>query len=195
MSSYNVDFDEEQKTSAYPSQSEKQDQANIDNQRGPLSVNTRASVDCQSASVASPSSSASVSALAAKGSCEGCKKVSQNVLPESLTMSHGEDAYPYGVADRYSSFYCDGCGECCRHVNNGGEAVEMFRKLDRGDGVCINLDGDLCRIYHERPDWCSVDGSYNAYFKNHCTRKEFYDMNYRECYRLKIARNAKLQDQ
>ncbi len=32
-------------------------------------------------------------------------------------------------------FYCDQCGECCRHV----QKAEPYRDLDRGDGVCKYL--------------------------------------------------------
>lgn len=108
-------------------------------------------------------------------------------LPESVTMSQGEAAYPYGVQDRYSKFYCDGCGECCRNISNAAKRLALFKELDLGNGVCKNLCDDKCIIYDNRPDWCSVDSSYK-YFADSVTKEEFYDMNYVECYRLKLKR-------
>lgn len=108
-------------------------------------------------------------------------------LPESVTMSHGEEQYPYGVLDRYAKFYCDGCGECCRNVSNAAKRIDLFKELDLGNGVCRHLCGDKCEIYNTRPDWCSVDRAY-SYFEGSVTKKEFYDMNYVECYRLKQKR-------
>lgn len=48
-------------------------------------------------------------------------------------------------------FPCVRCGLCCRRVG--------FTPLDRGDGICRNLDEttNLCRIYETRPDICRVD--------------------------------------
>ena len=53
-------------------------------------------------------------------------------------------------------FKCDKCGECCRHLNES----DLYIELDRGDGVCKYLDGNLCSIYENRPLHCRIDESY-----------------------------------
>ena len=57
-------------------------------------------------------------------------------------------------------FICDKCGECCRHL----ERSDVYSDLNRGDGVCIYLTGDLCSIYEQRPLLCRVDECYEAFF-------------------------------
>lgn len=44
-------------------------------------------------------------------------------------------------------FECDKCGECCRHLKD----ILIYAELDRGDGICRYLKGNLCSIYEERP--------------------------------------------
>ena len=51
-------------------------------------------------------------------------------------------------------FPCSSCGACCRRV---GYAPQFPRELVRPDGSCVNLNGNLCDIYAERPDVCRVD--------------------------------------
>ena len=53
-------------------------------------------------------------------------------------------------------FHCDKCGICCRSLRRS----PLYRELDRGDGVCRYLDGNLCSIYATRPLLCRVDESY-----------------------------------
>lgn len=74
-------------------------------------------------------------------------------------------------------FKCDKCGECCRHLNKS----ELYRELDRGDGVCKYLVHNLCSIYDERPLLCRVDEAYNAYFQSEMTKEEYYRLNYEGC--------------
>ncbi len=74
-------------------------------------------------------------------------------------------------------FECSKCGLCCRMVNKS----EIYAELDRGDGVCRYLKDNLCSIYESRPLICRVDESYDAFFKDIYTRKEFYEMNYKAC--------------
>lgn len=81
-------------------------------------------------------------------------------------------------------FECDMCGECCRHV---GE-TELYRDLDRGDGVCRYLDGNRCSIYSERPLLCRIDECYEKYFKNEMSKDEYYKLNYEACEKLKMQR-------
>ena len=76
-------------------------------------------------------------------------------------------------------FLCDCCGLCCKHL----KGVELYKDLDRGDGVCkfFNEGNNLCNIYDERPDKCNVDKMYATYFKDMMTKKEYYEMNYSVC--------------
>jgi Fe-S-cluster containining protein len=78
-------------------------------------------------------------------------------------------------------FECDKCGLCCSYL---GEST-IYASLDRGDGVCKYLDGNLCSIYENRPLLCRVDESYEKLFSNEMTRKEFYMLNYKGCLELK----------
>lgn len=85
-------------------------------------------------------------------------------------------------------FNCDKCGQCCRNVGKS----EIYRELDRGDGICKYLDGNLCSIYATRPLLCRVDEGYEAFFKNKMTKEEYYKMNYEACRMLKTK--AKQQE-
>lgn len=59
--------------------------------------------------------------------------------------------------------------------------------LDRGDGVCKYFDkqSKLCRIYESRPLICNVDKAYEKYFKDEMSKKEYYEINYISCRKLK----------
>lgn len=78
-------------------------------------------------------------------------------------------------------FPCDQCGECCRNL----QMPELYKELDRGDGVCKFLDGNLCSIYQTRPLLCRIDESYDCFFKDSMTREEFYRANLQVCSELK----------
>lgn len=43
-------------------------------------------------------------------------------------------------------FYCDRCGACCRNLRKS----KLYAELDRGDGTCRYLAGNLCSIYENR---------------------------------------------
>lgn len=77
-------------------------------------------------------------------------------------------------------FKCDKCGTCCRNLDKS----ELYSDLDRGDGICKYLSGNLCSIYNFRPLLCRVDESYNNYFINVMSRIEFYKLNYNACKEL-----------
>ena len=77
-------------------------------------------------------------------------------------------------------FFCSKCGQCCRSLSNS----KLYSELNRGDGVCRYLEGDLCSIYERRPLLCRVDESYEAYFSGQYTREEYYRLNYEECRKL-----------
>jgi hypothetical protein len=73
------------------------------------------------------------------------------------------------------------CGECCRHLNNS----DLYKELDRGDGVCRFLRGNKCSIYKDRPLLCRVDESYEKLFVGKVSKEEYYRLNYEACDKLK----------
>jgi len=78
-------------------------------------------------------------------------------------------------------FQCDKCGACCRSLNNSS----LYDDLNRGDGVCKYLEGNLCSIYPIRPLKCRVDEGYDIYFAHKMSKEEYYRENYRACKILK----------
>lgn len=78
-------------------------------------------------------------------------------------------------------FNCSMCGECCRHIEN----IPDLSTYNRGDGVCINLESNLCRIYENRPDICNVEKMYDIKYKEYYTREEFYKINENVCKEIK----------
>lgn len=77
-------------------------------------------------------------------------------------------------------FKCDQCGCCCRHLDN-----IIYKNLNRGDGTCKYLLGNLCRIYDHRPLLCRVDNIYETMFKDSMSLEEYYQRNYEACKKLK----------
>ena len=78
-------------------------------------------------------------------------------------------------------FQCDRCGCCCRNLHKS----EIYAELDRGDGVCKYLLGNLCTIYERRPLFCRVDECYELFFSEDMIREDFYKLNMAECEKLK----------
>ncbi len=78
-------------------------------------------------------------------------------------------------------FKCDKCGLCCKKLN----LSSLYKNLDRGDGVCIHLKGNLCNIYESRPLICRVDKCYEIFFKDKMSLEEFYRLNNEMCNILK----------
>lgn len=78
-------------------------------------------------------------------------------------------------------FECDKCGMCCRNLQQS----ILYDELNKGDGVCRYLNGNLCSIYEERPLICRVDDFYNVYLKNEISLSDYYKLNYDACYMLK----------
>ena len=62
---------------------------------------------------------------------------------------------------------------------------EIYKELDRGDGICKYLKGNLCSIYKNRPMICRIDEGYEAIFRNYISKDEYYKQNYRVCEILK----------
>ncbi len=81
-------------------------------------------------------------------------------------------------------FQCDQCGECCRNLRKS----RIYKELDRGDGVCRYLVGNLCSIYNNRPLLCRIDEAYEKIFKEHISIEEYYQSNYEMCKELKKER-------
>lgn len=78
-------------------------------------------------------------------------------------------------------FKCDCCGCCCRNIYKS----ELYSDLDRGDGTCKYLTGNLCSIYDNRPLLCRVDECYELFFKDTMKLDEYYRLNMKECRKLK----------
>ena len=77
-------------------------------------------------------------------------------------------------------FKCNKCGICCRNLDKS----DLYKHLDRGDGVCKYLNKNLCSIYQERPLICRIDESYEAYFSEVYSKEEYYKLNYEACQKL-----------
>lgn len=78
-------------------------------------------------------------------------------------------------------FKCDSCGCCCRNIYKS----ELYIDLNKGDGTCKYLVGNLCSIYENRPLFCRVDECYDLFFKDTMSRDEYYKLNTEECKKLK----------
>ena len=78
------------------------------------------------------------------------------------------------------SFECKKCGACCRSL----ALSPIYASLDRGDGVCRFLSGNLCGIYDRRPLLCRVDESYQAFFQNVMDKSTYYRLNYAACEKI-----------
>lgn len=78
-------------------------------------------------------------------------------------------------------FKCDCCGCCCRNLDKSN----LYADLDRGDGTCKYLIGNLCSIYSERPLFCRIDDCYEQFFKKDMDLNEYYRLNEIECKKLK----------
>lgn len=78
-------------------------------------------------------------------------------------------------------FQCEKCGVCCRSLG----LSPLYSALDRGDGVCRHLCGNLCSIYENRPLLCRVDESYEVFFKGQVSREDYEKLNHEACHKLK----------
>jgi len=67
----------------------------------------------------------------------------------------------------------------------------LYDNLNRGDGVCKYLIGNLCSIYNERPLFCRIDECYELYFKDTMSKEEYYRLNMEECKKLKKQEKIK----
>lgn len=78
-------------------------------------------------------------------------------------------------------FKCDQCGECCRHL----DLSPLYQDLNRGDGICRFLEGNLCSIYTSRPLLCRVDECFETFFREKMSREEYDRLNYDACDKMK----------
>lgn len=83
-------------------------------------------------------------------------------------------------------FKCDKCGQCCRSLNMN----PIYKDLDRGDGTCKFLEGNLCSIYENRPLICRVDDAYEEFFVSIMTKEEYYEINTKICKALKTKERS-----
>ncbi len=74
-------------------------------------------------------------------------------------------------------FKCYKCGLCCRNLH----LSRLYCDLDKGDGACKYLVGNLCGIYENRPLLCRIDESYDAFFKSVMSTDDYYRLNQDAC--------------
>lgn len=76
-------------------------------------------------------------------------------------------------------FNCIRCGLCCKNIH----LVDELKNFHNGDGICryLDLQTNLCNIYHNRPDICNVEKSYEKIFYKKYTKEEYINMNYKGC--------------
>ena len=80
-------------------------------------------------------------------------------------------------------FPCTKCGLCCQNVHLN----DLYKNLDRGDGVCKNLTEFMtCGTYDNRPIMCRIDEAYDTIFSQHISRQAYYKLNADFCYHLQI---------
>jgi len=87
-------------------------------------------------------------------------------------------------------FYCQQCGECCKHL----DVVDFLPEYNRGDGVCKYLRADnKCSIYNERPSVCRGEYIYHKYYE-YMSVKDYYELLYSLCEKIRkgIGRNERL---
>jgi uncharacterized protein len=90
-------------------------------------------------------------------------------------------------------FNCTQCGNCCRIVkyvllnkgtfkNSGYEQlIDEFPYTFKENGECEKLVNNKCSVYHNRPDLCNIDKTWERAFKNKMTLKEYHNLNYKMC--------------
>ena len=90
-------------------------------------------------------------------------------------------------------FPCSCCGLCCSKIHN----VEELKEFDLGNGICKYLDQitNICSVYDNRPDICSIDRMFEKEYKFYFSKDEFYLMNANACNRLQeeVGMNEKFK--
>lgn len=85
-------------------------------------------------------------------------------------------------------FQCNKCGQCCRNLNKS----DLYKELDRGDGVCKYLKENQCSVYEDRPLLCRIDECYEKFFNKQYTLDEYYKLNYEVCKRLQKRKGSNI---
>lgn len=75
------------------------------------------------------------------------------------------------------SDYCTRCGECCRHISG----IEELKDFDSENGVCKFLDGNICRIFDNRPIVCNAERFYSERLSDKLTKDDFFELVVRYC--------------
>lgn len=79
-------------------------------------------------------------------------------------------------------FPCKKCGLCCKHL----ELIPQLADYDLGNGRCVHLlDNNLCAIYENRPEICSVSKMYDLVFCKQISEEEYIKMNLDGCKAIK----------
>jgi Fe-S-cluster containining protein len=86
------------------------------------------------------------------------------------------------MSEHRQAFPCNRCMQCCKRVH----LLSQTAGMDRGDGVCRNLDeaDGGCRIYAIRPDICRVDRQYEQNYQRTMTWDAFVEINAAACKQL-----------
>jgi len=77
-------------------------------------------------------------------------------------------------------FICTQCGACCKRT----DALKKYGLPIKKDGSCGHLKNNLCSIYENRPDFCSIDKLRDAYIKEYkvdITKEDWYIWNSKCC--------------
>lgn len=84
-------------------------------------------------------------------------------------------------------FPCTLCGLCCQNITN----VDELKSFDIGNGTCMffNSIDKSCKIYHTRPDICSVTKMFDLKYKKYFSKNEFYKLNADVCNELQELHN------
>ena len=82
--------------------------------------------------------------------------------------------------------YCSRCGECCRHISG----IEELRDFNSGNGVCKFLNGNICRIFDNRPIACNAERLYYERFADKLSKDDFYDLVVRYCRYFQNLKNS-----
>lgn len=65
-----------------------------------------------------------------------------------------------------------------------------MESFDRGDGVCIYLQGNLCSVYDMRPNICNAEYMFQHYFSKKMSRAEFERESVASCEKIKAKFNT-----
>lgn len=83
-------------------------------------------------------------------------------------------------------FICTKCGECCRHISD----VPELKSFDLGNGTCRYLDGNICRIYADRPIVCNGKSLYEMYYSKTLRYEEYLEIASELCSSYKRWRSS-----